>query len=559
MAVDLCRHQCAERQIAHFLAADEIAAVAVARVGQYFAVGDQLNNVYILDLTGYQSEPATVIPAFGYHFDSLHWDEEPTARCARCGSWFLPENVLGYLDRTVGLKHSRTAVQRGEVSEGQCPLYKCPHCLEPLRWAPFVLDRRSLAPTEFVGGARILGKCADEVTYCAYSPDGQQIASGSSDGSVKVWNVHASEEVLTLRRHESHATTCVWSPDGERLLSASGDGTIKMWDPRTGASIRTFERLSGAETVCAFSPDGRSIVSGVSFRTYYEEEPDPGYLKIWDVANGDEVRTLNGHSLGVRVCAYSPDGGLIASGSDDQTLRVWSADAGLEILAAPHDGAVTSCAFSPNARWIASGSEDKSIKIWDARTGLDIASLIGHSRTVNSLAVSTDGRRIISCSDDRTLKVWDLDAMAEVSTFYWSEPLLAVALRGCDGLIAAGDNRGRVITLRLVGFTPEVPIITAVHLWERDTRSWWQRMRLRRCIGSWDAEPSARCVWCGQRFLPARMVLDTIAALTANKRSGHSIELPDSAWNEPRLLSDCPQCHQSLRFNPFVVDNRDWH
>ena len=110
--------------------------------------------------------------------------------------------------------------------------------------------------------------------------------------------------------------------------------------------------------------------------------------------------------------AFSPDGTRIASGSDDNTVRLWDADTGQPIgqPLTGHTDTVFSVAFSPDGNRIASGSDDNTVRLWDAATGQPIGQpLTGHTDTVSSVAFSPDGKRIASGSDDNTVRVWDAD------------------------------------------------------------------------------------------------------------------------------------------------------
>jgi WD40 repeat protein len=120
---------------------------------------------------------------------------------------------------------------------------------------------------------------------------------------------------------------------------------------------------------------------------------------------------LEGHSDSVHSVAFSQDGKRIASGSYDNTIRVWDAETG-DVVSGPfegHSGFVNSVAFSHDGKRIVSGSYDETIRVWDAETG-DVVSgpFEGHSGSVSSVAFSQDGKRIVSGSDDMTIRVWDV-------------------------------------------------------------------------------------------------------------------------------------------------------
>ena len=154
------------------------------------------------------------------------------------------------------------------------------------------------------------------------------------------------------------------------------------------------------------SPDGRWIVSGGQDDT----------VKVWDAATGAEVMTLRGHKGQVVTAAFSPDGHRIVSGSRDQTLKIWDTKSQKELLTlAGHDG-TAGALFSPDGKWIISGSFDKTIRVWDAHTGAAMMTLRGHEASVICHAVSPDGRRIASGDRDNVVRVWDVGSRSEVMT-----------------------------------------------------------------------------------------------------------------------------------------------
>ena len=159
-----------------------------------------------------------------------------------------------------------------------------------------------------------------------------------------------------------------------------------------GSDFTCYGHTKAVHSV-AFSPDGTRIASGSSDQT----------IKIWDAKTGAEITTLKGHSSEVTSVCFSPDGTRIASGSWDQTIKIWDAKTGAEISTLKgHLRGVTSVCFSPDGTRIASGSYDQTIKVWDATTGSEIITLMGHTDYVNCVCFSPDGTRIASGCDDKT-------------------------------------------------------------------------------------------------------------------------------------------------------------
>jgi WD40 repeat protein len=325
------------------------------------------------------------------------------------------------------------------LSRMQQLLEECPPDLRGWEWRYLNRLRYKTLPPLCHGGA---------VLCAVFSPDGQRIASSEQKGWVKVWDAQTGRELLKFRAHQEHARTVAFSPDGRRLATASWDGTVKTWDARTGQQLPVSKRHEGQVGSVAFSPDGRFLASGSSsseasgvhvcdaatgdevrmFRGPNKAvwsiafSPDGKRLAangphqagqagsdvtvtVWDVSTGQQQLTFGrgGHGL-----AFSPDGRLLVSGSQDHTVRVWDIQTGRELLCLRgHTAQVSGVAFSPDGRRLASGSQDQTVKVWDVRTGQEVLTLRGHSGSIFRVAFSPDGHRLVSASQDETVRVWD--------------------------------------------------------------------------------------------------------------------------------------------------------
>ncbi|KAH6988601.1 hypothetical protein EDB80DRAFT_172177 [Ilyonectria destructans] len=270
----------------------------------------------------------------------------------------------------------------------------------------------------------------------ALSADGQRLASGSFDNTVKVWDVATGACVQTLEGHNGPVQSVAFSADGQHLASGSNDNTIKVWDAAIGACVQTLEGHDGPAQSVAFSTDGQHLASGSFDNT----------VKVWDAATGACVQTLEGHGVPVWSVAFSTDGQRLASGSDDNTVKVWDVATGACVQTPEgHDRPVWSVAFSADGQRLASGSFDNTVKVWDAATGAYMQTLEGHNGPVQSVAFSADGQRLASGSNDNTIKVWDAATGACVQTLEGHDrPAQLVAL-SADGQHLASGSDGNTI------------------------------------------------------------------------------------------------------------------
>ncbi|KAF2149889.1 WD40 repeat-like protein [Myriangium duriaei CBS 260.36] len=282
------------------------------------------------------------------------------------------------------------------------------------------------------------------VVAVALSPDSLTIASGSTDGTVRLWSAQTGEEKFTFRGHSKWVKAVTFSADGKLVCSAAVF-EITLWHAKTGETIRQIEVTTTRNFhSMAFSLDTKIVLSPSRDRS----------LRVYDMLTGEEVQTFAEHSTSLWILAFSPDAETVASFSNHGDVCLWSARTGKviqkfeqykgnrfkaavfspdkTILAVSmggspsirlldiqtgehqrvlegHEEPVRGLTFSPDGSTLASASEDHTVRLWNVETGTEMCIFLGHTHYVESLAFFPGSKILISGSADKTVRIWDIE------------------------------------------------------------------------------------------------------------------------------------------------------
>ena len=400
--------------------------------------------------------------------------------------------LYAYSERQAALNQSRTARVLGLGVVAQQNLSSRPDvglsfALAAYRIRPLSAESTMINALEGfrrAGAGAILHGHSDTVNTVAFSPDGRMLATGSSDKTIRLWNVRTREQIgrPLVRPGTTGVVSVAFSPDGQLLASAGGfDRTIRLWDVRTHSQIGG--PLIADKTYfysVAFSPDGRTLASagydtgivlwdvsrhrevarlpcGCKAETSVAFSPNgrtlasagyDGAIRLWDLVRRRQIARIAGRTGRIYAIAFSPDGRTVAYAGTRGTIGLLPANAHGHpgVLLRGHSRSVTSLAFRTSGE-LASASADSTVRLWNVVTHRELgAPLVGHAGTVLGVAFSPDGRTLASAGIDGTVRLWDAIAHRHLG-----EPLpgdlgvaYSVAISSDGRIVAAGGGNGDV-------------------------------------------------------------------------------------------------------------------
>ncbi|WP_345341168.1 AAA family ATPase [Rhodococcus olei] len=336
-----------------------------------------------------------------------------------------------------------------------------------------------LIATESTPIGRSLDGHTGPVYGVAITADGTMMASASDDRTVRLWNLRdrtAPRPVgPPLTGSSKYMASVSFAPTGRVLAAGAGDGTVYLWDVSDPAAPRLLADGARAGTKAVhnirFSPDGRTLAAPnddgtvTLFDTSAAVASDPDTGAVLPPAPGPYPTTiLQAHPAGVRTVSFRGDSAVMATSSDDRSVRLWdmsnrAAPVPLPPVPAEFGDVVHSVAFAPDGRTLAASSDDGVIRIFDTSDVTAVrqigAPVQAHTGAIWTIAFAADGATLASASWDGTVKRWtverDRGALRELRPALTGNgggvPALALSSDGGTVVTGGQDSKVRVWTL----------------------------------------------------------------------------------------------------------------
>jgi WD40 repeat protein len=277
-----------------------------------------------------------------------------------------------------------------------------------------------------------------------YSPSGDMLLAGDELGVVKAWSL-TGEERFTIHKHERLVTGLGFCLGGV-LVTGSWDCTVRFWDAGAGAGrikqLRRFQSDAGINCLVV-SPDGKTVAAaGGGWATTSET------VSLWEVGdkpfNVKRLDPVGQHDTQIGALAFDPKGRWLASGSADNTARVWELATGKCLHNFKFRTWVQGLRFSPDGSLLAVAA-GASISLFDTATGAVVAKLTSHKKKSMSVAFSPSGRTLVSGSFDGTVCCWDVPTRKARAVYRWKIGQVEAVAFSPDGMTAAAGGHADIV------------------------------------------------------------------------------------------------------------------
>lgn len=283
----------------------------------------------------------------------------------------------------------------------------------------------------------------DEYLYMIrFSPDGKTLVTAAGDNVARLWN-WSTRELVHSFEHDAAVYAAVFSPSEDLIATGSGDGKVSLWKATTGKLIAYRQEHADAVYYLSFAPDGKRLASIGG-----NGKKGDTQCRIWSLPSFEIEKVLPGHDRPGYCVLFGPSASkphVIVTSGGDRLAHIYAQSTDERLTLEGHTSDVYRCCFSPDGKLLASTSQDGSVRLWDVATGRQLKTLSNANDPTYDVTYSRDGSVLAAVADDGFVRFWNANSHEMLHELKADkEGLYSVVFTPDQSSVLTGGARGKV-------------------------------------------------------------------------------------------------------------------